>query len=399
MIKLQILIFIIVCILGSHQYIWGQNTFDIVIGKKIKFHSSILSKDREILIALPDSYGDNNYTKYPVLYLLDGDKFFNSFSSAAAQMSSDASPQIPEMIIIGITSQDRIKDSSPTHSKIGYSGKEEKGYEMSGGADDFLKFIDTELVPYVDKTYRTNFYRTFVGYSFTGLPILHSLFKKPSAFNSYLVIDFSAWWDNEVTLKNMKSFFENYQGSNKDVFISTIDIVKNDVYKQENKTWNFIQDFEQQHPSAINFGYKKYGYKEENHHSMPLVSFIDGVKYIFRDYMINYDEMFSTPQKIETRFNNLSERLGYKVLPREDLINYFGYQFLRQHPDIDKALFYLNYNAKNYPLSSNVWDSLAEAYVVKGDKAKAIEYYTKSLQLGSERTDLLKVIDELKKNK
>ncbi len=172
-------------------------------------------------------------------------------------MSSDASPQIPEMIIIGITSQNRVKDSSPTHSIIGYSGKEEKGFEQSGGADNFLKFINTELIPYVDSTYRTENYRTFVGYSFTGLPVLHSLFSSPQTFNSYLVIDFSAWWDNEVTLKNMKAFFSNYEGSPKDVFISTIDIVKNDVYTQEvNKTWNFIQDFEQQHPSYISFGYK-----------------------------------------------------------------------------------------------------------------------------------------------
>lgn len=169
--------------------------------------------------------------------------------------------------------------------------------------------------------------------------------------------------------------------------------------QKENLTWNFIQNFEQQHPSSINFGYKKYGYKEENHHSMPLVSFIDGLKYIYRDYMINYDEMFSTPQKIETRFNKLSERLGYKVCPQEDLINSFGYQFLYDHPDITKALFYFTYNVKNYPSSSNAWDSLGEAYVVKGDKTKAVECYTKALELGSDRTDLKKVIEDLKKSK
>lgn len=390
---------IILFTVGSFISLFSQKATNIVIGKKIKIHSNVLNEDREVLISLPDSYQDNNYTKYPVLYLLDGDKFFKSFSGAASQMSSDASPQIPEMIIIGITSQNRVKDSSPTHSIIGYSGKEEKGFEQSGGTDNFLKFINTELIPYVDSTYRTENYRTFVGYSFTGLPVLHSLFSSPQTFNSYLVIDFSAWWDNEVTLKNMKAFFSKYEGSPKDVFISTIDIVKNDVYTQEvNKTWNFIQDFEQQHPSYISFGYKKYNYKEENHHSMPLISFMDGLKYIFRDYMVNYDEAYSNPQKIETRFNKLSERLGYHVSLREDLINFYGYQFLYTHSNINKAIFYFHYNTKNYPLSSNAWDSLAEAYKIKGDKENAIKYYTKAIQLGSKRKDLSKIIQELKKS-
>ena len=126
---------------------------------------------------------------YPVLYLLDGRKFLHSFSGAVAQWSSDATPQIPAMIVIAITSQDRVRDSSPTNSLIGYPEKEEKGLEVSDGADDFLHFIKKELIPFVDKHYWTNSYRTFVGYSFTVLPVLHSLFNSPETFNSYLAID------------------------------------------------------------------------------------------------------------------------------------------------------------------------------------------------------------------
>ena len=379
------------------QTICAQETSDIVIGQKTTIKSIVLNTEREILIYLPDSYDENNYTVYPVIYLLDGKKFFHSFSGAVAQLSSDASPQIPESIIVGITSQDRVNDSSPTRSKIGLFGIEEQYFETSGGADDFLKFIKEELIPFIDLRYRTNSYRTFVGYSFTGLPVLHALFTMPETFDSYLSIDFSAWWDNEVTLKNAGIFFNERLTENKDVFIATADRVVIDYYPSKyNRTWNFIQEFEQKHQENISFGYKKYAYKSENHHSMPLISFIDGLKYIYRGYMINYDEMYENPYSLRDKYNNISTRLGVKVCLREDLGNHFGYKFLYDNPDMEKAMFYFEYNTENYPMSSNAWDSFAEANYVIGDKTKALEY-EKALKLDPNNSDIKNKIEKLKK--
>lgn len=376
---------------------YGQNEKDIIIGKRFTIKSEILNSDREISVYLPNSYYDNNYINYPVLYLLDGRKFFNSFSGVITQLSSDASPQIPEMIVIGITSQNRVKDSSPTNSLIGYTKEKEKGLEVSGGADDFLEFIQKELIPFVEKNYRTNSYRTFVGYSFTGLPVLQALFSIPETFNSYLVIDFSAWWDNEIMIQRFKKFSKEYKESKRDIFFTTVDRVSNNVYPEAyNAGWNFIQEFEQNTPSNITFDYKKYKYKEENHHSMPLISFIDGMKYIFRGHMINYDEMYTNPKLIKTKFTKLSQRLGYNVYLPEGIINYYGYLFLYTRPDIEKAIFYFNYNTKNYPLSSNTWSSLAEAYKVKGNKMKARKFYNIALELNPMNTEIRKKSEELK---
>nr|WP_297916476.1 alpha/beta hydrolase-fold protein [uncultured Allomuricauda sp.] len=373
---------------------------DYFIGKVLSIRSEHLDAEREIMVYLPSSYhyGYNDYIRYPVVYLLDGERFFHSFTGAVAHLSSDVSAQIPEMIVVGITSQDRFRDSSPTRSLIGVSGKEEKAYENSGGANVFLKFIETELVPFIDSKYRTNPYRTFAGYSFTGLPVLHSLFTKPEIFNSYLVIDFSAWWDDEVTLKNARTFFQEYRGAHRDVFISTVDRVINDILPEVDGTWNFIQEFEQNHPENLNFGYKKYSYKEENHNTMALISFMDGLKYVFRGHMNHHDELYSNPKSIKQKYRRLSDRLGYKVFPREDLVNYLGYFFLFIHtePDIDKALFYFKYNTENYPLSAFAWDGLAEAYKTKGDKEKAIECFKRALELKPKnKSSILERLKEL----
>ena len=48
---------------------------------------------------------------------------------------------------------------------------------------------------------------------------------------------------------------------------------------------------------------------------------------------------------------------------------------------LDEAIAVFEQNTKDYPQSSNVWDSLAEGYMTRGNKAEAIKYYEKSLEL------------------
>ncbi|HEY9049878.1 MAG TPA: serine hydrolase [Ohtaekwangia sp.] len=64
----------------------------------------------------------------------------------------------------------------------------------------------------------------------------------------------------------------------------------------------------------------------------------------------------------------------------ENQINSLGYILLRMKK-VDDAIEIFRQNSIDFPQSSNVWDSLAEGYMTRGDKALAIQYYEKSLQL------------------
>jgi CubicO group peptidase (beta-lactamase class C family) len=64
----------------------------------------------------------------------------------------------------------------------------------------------------------------------------------------------------------------------------------------------------------------------------------------------------------------------------EPRINGLGYGFLRAKK-LPEAIAYFKLNAELYPNSWNVYDSLAEAYMVNGDKELAIANYKKSLEL------------------
>jgi cytochrome c-type biogenesis protein CcmH/NrfG len=69
---------------------------------------------------------------------------------------------------------------------------------------------------------------------------------------------------------------------------------------------------------------------------------------------------------------------------------------LNTHKEIDKALLCFQLNTRHYPRSANAWDSLGEAYVAAGDRAMAIESYTKSLGLDPGNANAARQLDKLR---
>src|SRR6185503_1391888 len=67
-------------------------------------------------------------------------------------------------------------------------------------------------------------------------------------------------------------------------------------------------------------------------------------------------------------------------LGNENELNAYGYQLLNQGSN-DEAIHVLTVNTEKHPESANAWDSLGEAYAIKGDKENAIKNFKKSLSL------------------
>jgi len=79
-------------------------------------------------------------------------------------------------------------------------------------------------------------------------------------------------------------------------------------------------------------------------------------------------------------------------------INAYGYQLLGQKK-VDEAIAMFEKNVKDHPDSWNAYDSLGEAYGVKGDRKKALENYTKAMNMTKvdiQKTRIAGVIDQLK---
>ena len=81
----------------------------------------------------------------------------------------------------------------------------------------------------------------------------------------------------------------------------------------------------------------------------------------------------------------------------ESSINQLGYVLIGMKR-IDDAILIFTQNTVDYPQSWNVWDSLAEAYMDKGDKEKAIADYERSLRLNPGNTNGAEQLKKLKSN-
>ncbi len=94
-------------------------------------------------------------------------------------------------------------------------------------------------------------------------------------------------------------------------------------------------------------------------------------------------------------FLSSREKNSEAILFRENRMNRLGYQYL-QSGNIDDAIEIFKLNVLAYPNSWNVYDSLAEAYMNKGENALAIENYQKSLDLNPQNAGAAENIKKLK---
>jgi CubicO group peptidase (beta-lactamase class C family) len=95
------------------------------------------------------------------------------------------------------------------------------------------------------------------------------------------------------------------------------------------------------------------------------------------------------------KFDEFKAAADPKNRPEEHLLNGIGYDYFRGGK-FDDAIRIFQKNVREFPESSNVYDSLGEAYAAAGKKDLAIENYEKSVQLDPKNQN---GIDRLKKLK
>ena len=264
---------ILYILLSGVQTTFGQNETDIIVGSKFVIKSNILDEERTCLISLPDSYNNSSEVdkKYPVIILLDGYTHFKTASGIVHFMSSNRNRNnlMPESIIIAIENVDRERDFTVTKIKT-------KRPNNMGGGRNFLNFIEKELIPYIDKKYKTEAFRTLVGHSLGGLLTLNSYMDENSVFNAYISIDPSIWW-NEEMMKNKVDSTSSIS-LDKKLYIATANQgeANYERNKQRHDSLYTLITKKSDKPLNIEIEY----FEKENHRSVPLVALYEGLKYI-----------------------------------------------------------------------------------------------------------------------
>ncbi|WP_276485760.1 serine hydrolase [Paraflavitalea pollutisoli] len=134
--------------------------------------------------------------------------------------------------------------------------------------------------------------------------------------------------------------------------------------------------------------------KDALHSTHPAVAWLDYPAYNpTRKLFYEAIEAQGAAKTIERFIAEAAQHPEYKI--SESDMNSIGYLLLRKKK-VDDALIVFKQNTLDFPNSANTWDSLGEAYAVKGDKAAAIQNYQRSLQLDPSNSNAAEQIKKLK---
>ena len=348
--------------------------------KRFSLKSTVLGEERTVLVRTPVGY-ENNKASYPVLYMTDGDGHMGHTASTVDFLTRNG--RISDLIVVGVTNTDRTRDLTPVKSTAKNAAGELQA-PTSGGAGNFLKFFETELIPEIEKQYRTQPYRIFAGHSLGGLFAINAMITKPGLFNSYISVSPSMQWQNAEALTRAEEFFKNQKELKVTLFVSLGD-----------------------EPGAIGESYKKFtdllaksnikGFEwkaehmmDEDHGSVVLRSHYAGLRKIFDGWIPERDlTSGAIPgglKGLDAHYKKLSERFGYSIPAPEAFINQMGYQLLFEGKP-EEAISVFKTNVERYPQSANVYDSLAEAYERGGRLDLAEPLYDKARVLGEQNND------------
>jgi predicted alpha/beta superfamily hydrolase len=353
----------------------------ITIGKKYAFYSKILKEKRIYSVYLPPSYKSNPNKKYFVAYVLDGGKNkFLEVAGIAQSMNSipDLKMQIPELIIVSIENTDRTRDFTPTHSLNYLDAENIASFNSSGGASSFMQFMEKELMPQIESSYRTLSKNLIIGHSLGGLFAINALLESPGLFDYYILIDPSWFWDHNYIGKRAREVLKTKADLKGRVYIA---LANN--FQEDNRHYKWGQEFYEllKNSAFSKLDVKLRYFEDEKHLTVPTPATYYGLRHIFDGFELDINEVCKNPGLINKHDTEMSQKIGIEVKSDEGFINTVGYIALhdRNIPDVALAIFEIN--TKNYPSSINAWDSLAEAYLVKNLKGKAKECYIKILSL------------------
>lgn len=275
-------------------FFYESNAQSLARVENIKIQSAALGQEREILIYTPVDYDWRVLEYFNVIYVFDSQhREFFDYTSAVISFLTNKSESY---IIVGITSPynealdySRNNDLLPvleTQNSIQRHGK------YSGNADNFLKYIGTEVIPYINSNYRVLNSNIAVGHSLSASFILYALVNNTDLFRNYIAISPNLAYDDEKLCKDLISF--NYSKIKNSTYIYVSSADEGIGYWQEwkparEKLYSFFEDT----LKTENVKIKIADFQKNNHWNTFPPSLNDALEYYFKDILQKQEKELS----------------------------------------------------------------------------------------------------------
>jgi predicted alpha/beta superfamily hydrolase len=171
--------------------------------------SDFSNESFNFFVRLPKNYSKTNKQAYPVIYLLDGNAYFDQVSNSVDSYIKKKKVSV-DPIVVGIGYENAyVMDSLRSRDYTFPNALPADSFKISGQGDKFYNFIKTKLITYVDSAYRTDTSnRTIMGHSLGGYFVLYAPKQNLSdslIFNNFIAASPSIYYHNNYLLKGISS--------------------------------------------------------------------------------------------------------------------------------------------------------------------------------------------------
>lgn len=349
----------------------------------LTLHSEVLNETRTLLIRLPEGY-ETSGRRYPVMFLLDAEYFFQP-ATAAVQFLSELgyidnqfrNHLIPQLIVVGIVNVDRDRDYTPTY-------RPEDGhlrFPRSGHAGSFLEFLEKEAIPSIDGRYRTQPYRILTGWSLGGLFTVHTLLTRPDLFSAYLAVSPSLWWDDQVVVKRVEKLLRDGRTIGAPLVVTLGTPEAGDM--GESVRGSLVPLLEGQPPERVSFTFVEI--PGESHEYVPFQAWFQGLQAVYADWRIPESVMNAGFKQVRAFYDGLSAMYGYNVEIPESVYSSMA-RTLYNRGEAPAALELAARSVATYPRSVWAHVLLGVFRQGRGELRLARDSYSRALELVEKRT-------------
>jgi predicted alpha/beta superfamily hydrolase len=348
--------------------------------KDYEMPAKLIPTVRKYWVSLPKNY-DKSTNRYSILFLFDGNEDYlkNLVLNTADQLTHFGG--MPPCIIVGLVQRNRGLDFGPMYALKGFPNSD----KVNG--DKFLQFLKTELLPELNKNFRTQNFRIGIGHSLGGLFLTHSFTTDPDFFNGIIAIS------PALELKRDSILFENLKHTlslklNRPTsycWASGTEGVNEVAFRPGSVALSKLVS-NTPNPS---FTYKYIDLPGKNHNFTPLYSITDALTFMFREWNIApwYKALWNNEVEPEAtlsaRKKLLKKVYDFDTEPNEDwVLGNIGSQLLQQKK-YDKALSYIKAAIQINPNNADFYRELSKTY----EALKNYDLALTNIKLGIEKLD------------
>ena len=353
----------------------GASVEGVAIGHEVRLDSSLLEEERTLYVSLPESYAAAATKRHPVLYLLDAESDFRHTAGIVEFLAGI--DRIPELIVVGVVNTNRSRDLTPPSSDI----EETAFWDEVGGAELFRRFLREELIPFVDRSYRTEPYRILRGQSFGGLFALHDYMSAEPVFDAALTSSPAVGWNHGQLIEAAPAFFA--AGVPRPLYVAS---AGKDFPGSLENIHEFVRIVETATAASDTATWRHDTFPAEGHYTLDHLATYRALEFVYAPWPVP-DEVAASADfaAYERHFARLSERYGYPIpIPMRSIVR-VGNQLLRERK-FDKGISVFEQALRLYEGLPEAHWRVGEAYRLAGRLAEARPHFERAYALAKQQS-------------